>query len=114
MSSAIALVALTFHVPSFAAMLILLSIACVLTYAALPVFWAMPATILPRRSAAAGIAFVSSVGITSGIISPWEIGQIKEQTGSMDNALYLVAALVLASGLAMWFGLPRSMEVTDR
>ncbi|WP_042876865.1 MFS transporter [Cupriavidus necator] len=108
---ALSLIGLTLHLPSLAGMLAMLSVGCVLIYAALPLFWALPASHLPKSSAAAGIAFISSVGITSGIVSPWAIGQIKVQTGSMDNALYLVAAMVMASGLAMWFGVPRKADV---
>jgi hypothetical protein len=38
------------------------------------------------------------------------IGQIKVQTGSLDNALYLLAALLLVSGLSMWLGVPRQPD----
>ncbi|MBV8156465.1 MAG: hypothetical protein JO278_02345, partial [Dyella sp.] len=51
---------------------------------------------------------ISSIGITSGIFSPWVIGQIKSHTGSLVNSLYLLAGLLLASGLAMWKGVPRT------
>jgi len=104
---ALALAALTLHLPSFGAMLALLSLACVLIFAALPIFWSLPPSHLSAGTAATGIAFISSIGITSGIVSPWVIGQIKTATGSMDNALYLLAALLVASGLAMWLGVPR-------
>lgn len=105
---ALALVALTLHVPSFGVSLAILSIAAVLIFAALPIFWSLPPSHLPAQTAATGIAFISSIGITSGIVSPWVIGQIKTHTGSMDNALYLLAGLLLASGLAMWKGIPRT------
>ncbi|MDF3836042.1 MFS transporter [Cupriavidus basilensis] len=105
---ALALALLTLHLPSFAAMLAILSVAAVLIFAALPIFWALPPSHLPANTAAAGIAFISSIGITSGIVSPWVIGQIKTHTGSMDNALYLLAALLLMSGAAMWVGVPRT------
>lgn len=104
---ALALAALTLHPSSLAAMLAILSVAAVLIFAALPVFWSLPPSYLPGAGAAAGIAMISSVGITSGIVSPWVIGQIKTHTGSLDLALLLLAALLLASGLAMWLGVPR-------
>jgi nitrate/nitrite transporter NarK len=88
-------------------MLAILSVAAVLIFAALPVFWALPTGYLPGAGAPAGIAMISSIGITSGIVSPWVIGQIKTRTGSLDHALYLLAALLLASGLAMWLGVPK-------
>ncbi|RDU97314.1 MFS transporter [Trinickia dinghuensis] len=97
----VALVLLTLHLPSFAAMLAILSCATVLIFAALPIFWTMPSRCLTKAAAAPGIALVSSIGITSGIVSPWVIGQIKVHTGSMDDALYLLTGLLLASGCAV-------------
>jgi D-galactonate transporter len=105
---AVALALLTLHVSSFAVMLTLLSVAAVLIFAALPVFWALPPSYLPGNAAAAGIALISSIGITSGIVSPWVIGLIKTRTGSLDYALLLLAGLLLASGLAMWLGLRKA------
>ncbi|MGN6084040.1 MFS transporter [Trinickia sp.] len=101
MAGGLALAALTAHLPSFAAMLALLSCATVLIFAALPIFWTMPSRCLSRAAAAPGIALVSSIGITSGIVSPWVIGQIKVRTGSMDDALYLLTGLLVASGCAV-------------
>jgi sugar phosphate permease len=103
----IALAALTLHLPSFPAMLAILSLACVLIFAALPIFWAVPSSYLTGKTAAAGIALISSIGITSGIVSPWVIGQIRTTTGSMDLAVYLLAGLLFASGLALMFGIAK-------
>jgi MFS family permease len=100
----IAFAALTLHLPSFPAMLAILSVAAVLIFAALPIFWSVPPSHLPGKTAAAGIAFISSIGITSGIVSPWVIGQIRTTTGSMDLAVYMLAALLFASGIALLLG----------
>jgi D-galactonate transporter len=100
----IALSLLTLHLASFAAMLAILSGAAVLIFAALPIFWAVPPGYLSGRAAGAGIALVSSIGITSGIVSPWLIGQIKMRTGSMDDALYLLSVLLFVSGIALLLG----------
>jgi D-galactonate transporter len=102
----IALSMLTLHLASFAAMLGILSVAAVLIFAALPIFWAVPSAYLQGKAAAAGIALISSIGITSGIVSPWAIGLIKTHTGSMDNALYGLAALLVVSGAALLIGVP--------
>ncbi|SAL61528.1 major facilitator transporter [Caballeronia terrestris] len=103
----LALSALTLHLPSFPAMLAILSVACVLIFAALPIFWSVPPSYLTGKTAAAGIAFISSIGITSGIVSPWVIGQIRTTTGSMDLAVYLLAGLLLLSGLALMLGVAK-------
>ncbi|HHT8830352.1 TPA: MFS transporter [Burkholderia cenocepacia] len=100
----LALAALTLHLHSFAAMLACLSIAATLIFAALPIFWAVPTRYLSDNAAAAGIALISSIGITSGIASPWVIGMIRTRTGSMDLAVYLLAALLVASGVALMLG----------
>ncbi|NTX31410.1 MFS transporter [Burkholderia pyrrocinia] len=100
----LALAALTLHLHSFAAMLACLSIAATLIFAALPIFWAVPTRYLSGNAAAAGIALISSIGITSGIVSPWVIGIIRTRTGSMDLAVYLLAALLVASGIALMLG----------
>jgi MFS family permease len=94
---ALALAALTTHPGSLAAALALLSIATILLFAALPIFWAIPTTYLSAEARAGGIAVISSVGITSGIVSPWAIGRIKTATGSMDNALTILSALIMLS-----------------
>ncbi len=107
----IALSLLTLHLSSFAAMLAILSVACVLIFAALPIFWTVPSGYLSGKAAAAGIALISSIGITSGIVSPWVIGIIKARTGSMDDALYLLTGLLFASGGALLLGVPKKPRV---
>lgn len=106
----IALSLLTLHLASFAAMMAILSVAAVLIFAALPIFWAVPPAYLTGKAAAAGIALISSIGITSGIVSPWVIGLIKTHTGSMDNALYALAALLAVSGMALLIGVPAAQK----
>ncbi|OLL30629.1 MFS transporter [Burkholderia sp. SRS-W-2-2016] len=110
----IALAALTLHLSSLAAMLGILSIAAVLIFAALPIFWAVPPSYLAGHTAAAGIALISSIGITSGIVSPWVIGQIRTTTGSMDLAFYLLAALLVMSGVALMLGVKREPRAARR
>ncbi|WP_423368699.1 MFS transporter [Burkholderia sp. LMG 32019] len=109
----LALAALTLHLHSFAAMLACLSIAATLIFAALPIFWAVPTRYLSGNAAAAGIALISSIGITSGIVSPWVIGMIRTRTGSMDLAVYLLAALLVASGVALMLGVKREAAPRD-
>jgi MFS family permease len=102
---AIALAALTTHPGSLVVALALLSLAMVLLFAALPIFWAIPASHLPPEARAGGIAMISSVGITSGIVSPWLVGRVRTATGSMDDALTILAVLVVAGVAALFAGL---------
>lgn len=98
---AIALGLLTTHPDSLALALALLSVATALIFSALPIFWAIPTAHLPREGRAGGIAMISSCGITSGIVAPWAIGQIKTTTGSMDNALYILSGLLVLSAAVL-------------
>ena len=82
-------------------MLIILSAAAVLIFRGGADF--LDSTVratLSTRAVAPGIALISSLGITSGIVTPWVIGQIKTLTGSIDNALYILSALLVVSALA--------------
>jgi sugar phosphate permease len=89
------------HSLSFAASMCLLSVATIAIYAAHPVFWSVPSTLFYGAGAAGSIALVSSIGVSSGMITPWVIGQIKTYTGSMDNAFYFIGFLLLLSSAAM-------------
>ena len=109
---AVALAALTTHPSSLVVALTLLSVAAALIFSALPIFWAMPTAYLPQPLRAGGIALISSLGITSGIVAPWAIGQIKTATGSMDNALYILSALLVASARVLLKVIARGPAVT--
>jgi nitrate/nitrite transporter NarK len=62
-------------------------------------FWTLPTAILSGSAAAAGIAWINSVGNLGGYVSPMLIGRIRDATGSMSMALLLLSASCLASGL---------------
>ncbi|MFD1561546.1 MFS transporter [Paraburkholderia silviterrae] len=81
--------------------LLCLSIAVVLTFAALPIFWSMPKDHLSGSGAAGGIALISSLGQLGSFFSPALIGWIKTTTGRLDAGLYVLAALLIAGGVAV-------------
>jgi D-galactonate transporter len=62
-------------------------------------FWALPTQILSGSAAAAGIAWINSVGNLAGYVSPFAIGEIRDRTGSMTPALLVLAASMLMSAL---------------
>ncbi|TDV39369.1 sugar phosphate permease [Paraburkholderia caballeronis] len=103
-AGAVSLLLLTLHFNSLAAMLGLLSLAALAIFAAHPVFWSVPSSCFSGAGAAGAIALISSIGVSSGMISPWVVGQIRTLTGSMDGAMYLLAALLIACGIAMLAG----------
>jgi MFS family permease len=105
--AALALLLLTVHFNSLAVMLGLLSVAALLIFSAHPVFWSVPATYFAGTGAAGAIALISSIGVSSGMISPWVIGQIRTATGSTDGAMYLLAALLAVCAVAFVAGVKK-------
>jgi len=66
-------------------------------------FWALPTAILSGSAAAAGIAWINSVGNLAGYVSPYAIGEIRDRTGSMTPALLVLAASMLMSAVVVAF-----------
>jgi MFS family permease len=62
-------------------------------------FWSLPTAILSGSAAAAGIAWINSVGNLGGYVSAFLIGRIRDATGSMMLALLVLSASCLLSGL---------------
>ena len=62
-------------------------------------FWAMTTAFLGGTAAAAGIAFINSVGNLGGFAGPYLVGIVKESTGSNVAALLLLGASLLCMGL---------------
>ncbi len=58
-------------------------------------FWAMTTAFLGGTAAAAGIAFINSVGNLGGFAGPYLVGVIKDKTGSNVAALLLLGAALL-------------------
>jgi len=68
----------------------------------LPLFWTLPTAFLGGLAAAAGIAFITSVGNLAGFASSYAIGWLKELTSSTEAGMYLLAgSLVLAAILVL-------------
>lgn len=61
-------------------------------------FWATPTSLLAGTAAAAGIAFINSVGNLGGFAGPYVIGLMRTSTGQFKGGLLLVGAALAASG----------------
>lgn len=66
-------------------------------FAAMPVFWGLPTTILSGTAAAGGIAMVNALGNLSSVVNPWVIGMIRDATGSFNGGLFWLAAMACMS-----------------
>jgi MFS family permease len=67
-----------------------LSIATAGVMSGFSTFWALPSAMLSGTAAAAGIAWINSVGNLAGFVSPYVVGWIRDAT---HNPLYVVLAL---------------------
>jgi len=85
-----------------------LVVASVTTIAAWPIFFTLPASVLPRHAHAAGIAFLNTIGIAGGAVSPLIMGIIRDTTGSFALAMAVMGAL-LAVGAGLVFLVPRRL-----
>jgi nitrate/nitrite transporter NarK len=63
------------------------------------VFWALPTAILSGSAAAAGIAWVNSIGNLGGYASPHAVGFIRDSTHSMFLALLALAGAQLMTAV---------------
>ncbi|MDH1789466.1 MFS transporter [Comamonas thiooxydans] len=103
-----ALFATSFMGSSLIPVMVLLCVAAFFIFGGGSLFWSIPPTYLSRDAAAAGIAVISSLGILGGFVSPTVIGWIKSMTGSIQMGLGALIALVIAGGLTILIGLPKS------
>lgn len=67
------------------------------------VFWALPTAILSGSAAAAGIAWINSVGNLAGYVSPSAVGIIRDHTHSMLPALFALSCAQLMTALIILF-----------
>jgi MFS transporter, ACS family, tartrate transporter len=83
---------------SLATAVALVSIAVVGVFSMMGPFWAMPTALLSATTAAAGIAFINSVGNLGGFFGPYIIGLVRTSTGQFRGGLLVVAAALATSG----------------
>lgn len=105
--AAIALAFTTQLQSSLTATLIVLCFVGFFQFGAGIAFWAIPPTYLSKEAAAVGIGLVSSIGVLGGFLSPTLLGFIRTQTGSLSYGIFVIAAIMVAGGLATLFALPK-------
>jgi D-galactonate transporter len=77
-----------------------LSIAAAGTISCTAVFWPLPAAILAGAGAAAGIAWINSVGNLAGFAGPYLVGFLNELTGSNVTGMYVLAGALILGAIA--------------
>ena len=89
--------------------ILLLSVTTAAIFSLQPLFWALATDSLSGTRAAAGtIAFINSLGLIGGFVSPSILGWVKVTTGSLANGLYVMAALLVVGAL-LTLGFRRSV-----
>ena len=78
---------------------IFLSISVAGVYSAFGPFWAMPGEFLSGASAAAGIAFINSIGNLGGLFGPYVTGIARQRTGSFAVGTIILGAVLFLSGI---------------
>jgi len=73
-------------------------------------FWSIPSMWLTGSAAAAGIAWINSIGNLGGFFGPTLVGFAKNMTGSFAGGLYALAVCSLISALVslFWIRVPRT------
>jgi sugar phosphate permease len=86
--------------------LVFLTVATAGMLCTMATFWALPTAMLSGPAAAAGIAWINSIGNLSGYVSPFVIGAIRDATrdaahpnGNMFLALLVLAGSLLSAGI---------------
>ena len=95
--------------------LIGITIAAVGFYGTKGPFWSMPTMFLTGGAAAAGIAWINSLGNLGGFFGPTLVGWAKNLTGSFAGGLYALAlcALVSAAISLFWLPIPRTVVTRE-
>lgn len=70
-------------------------------FCSMTTFWQLPTRFLAERSAAAGIGFISSLGVSAGFVLPTIIGWAKDVTGHFAAGFYGVSLLLLIGAVAV-------------
>lgn len=79
------------------------------------VAWSLPAAYLQGKTAAAGIAMVSTLATMSGLFAPWAIGFAREMTGTNEAALLTIAVVMVIAALIMMFLIPaKAVYVSEK
>jgi len=78
-----------------------LCVAAVGAYSSTPPFWSLPTAFLRGTAAAAGIAFINSVGNLGGFVGPYLMGWMKDFTGNFTGGLLMLAVAPLLAALCV-------------
>src|ERR1700740_1226483 len=79
-----------------------------------PIFWPIPADMLSGTNAAAGIAWINSLGGLAGFFGPTIVGAVSDVTKKSDYAFYGIGGAVLLGGVLVLAVAPRGAAAATR
>lgn len=83
------------------------------TLAFFATFWTVPTSVLRQSAAAAGIAWINSVGNLGGHFGPDLIGRVRAATNSSGAAFVALAAIAVVGAMLMLIATPRARSRVD-
>ncbi|MFZ4371820.1 MAG: MFS transporter [Mycobacterium sp.] len=86
-------IALYLHHPI--GVMVLVTIAAIGIFSALPVFWALPSRFLTGAAAAGGIGLINSVGNLGGFAAPYATGALRDLTGTNRAGMWVVGVIMM-------------------
>ncbi len=105
----IALLVSTMYGQNTVASLVFLTFATIGIQATLPVFWALPTAFLTGGAAAAGIAWINSVGNLGGFVAPYLVGWLRDVTHSTAAGLYVLSGGLVLGGVVVLAFIPKRL-----
>jgi MFS family permease len=79
-----------------------LTVALIGITSARAIFWPIPTRFLAGVGAAAGLAFINSIGTAGGFAGPYLMGWLRDVTGSFEAGLIVMAGFLVAASLLAW------------
>jgi MFS family permease len=100
-------------VPSPAVRIALIGVMSAITFGTLPVFWSVAMARMSGIVAAAGLAFINTVGLTGGFVGPYLFGLAEAGSGDPASGFRIVIIVSLAGG-GLAVALRRALRQEDR
>jgi MFS transporter, ACS family, tartrate transporter len=91
------LLAYVFTASSFYLSLIALTLAVIGVTSARGIFWSIPPRLLTGAGAAAGLAFINSIGTFGGFVGPYLMGVFKDATGGFTTGVLVMAGVLIVT-----------------
>jgi len=108
------LVALSLTAGSQYLVIALLAVLTAAHYSGLTVFYSIPSIYLSERSAAGGIAAVTTMGSFAAALSPTMLGWLHTTTGSLGLGLQISAGMAVLAGVILLVGVPARLLAEHR